>query len=77
MGDALANPLFSTYLQELFGWHRWNTRLQARRDIAMWSHSWYNQRRLDSAIRMAPPIECEQARTPILITNLSTFRGNA
>ena len=67
-GTALDNAppesFFSTLTHELTDRRRWTTRAQARQQIALWIHRWYNTKRLHSAIGMVPPIEYEQAHTP-------------
>ncbi len=64
LDNAPAESFFSTLTHELIDRRHWTTRQQARQEITLWVHSWYNQRRLHSAIGMVPPIEYEQAHTP-------------
>ena len=64
LDNAPAESFFSTLQHELIDRRAWTTRTQARQEITLWVHIWYNQRRLHSAIGMVPPIEYEQAHTP-------------
>ncbi|WP_419925089.1 IS3 family transposase [Candidatus Poriferisocius sp.] len=64
LDNAPAESFFSTLTHELIDRRAWTTRAQARQEITLWVHSWYNQHRLHSAIGMVPPIEYEQATTP-------------
>lgn len=64
LDNAPAESFFSTLQHELIDRRHWTTRSQARREISLWIHTWYNQRRLHSSIGMVPPVEYEQAHTP-------------
>ena len=64
LDNACAESFFSTLQHELINRRTWATRAQARQEISLWVHTWYNQRRLHSTIGMVPPIEYEQAHTP-------------
>ncbi len=63
LDNAPAESFFSTLQHELIDRRHWTTRQQARQEITLWVHSWYNQRRPHSAIGMVPPVEYEQAHT--------------
>ena len=60
LDNAPAESFFSTLHHELLSRRAWPTKASARQEIALWVHTWYNQRRLHSAIGMVPPIEYEQ-----------------
>ena len=64
LDNACAESFFSTLTRELINRRTWATRTQARQEITLWIHTWYNQRRLHSTIGMVPPTEYEQAHTP-------------
>ena len=57
--NAAAESFFSTLQHELISRCRWQTRDQARADIAAWIDTWYNTRRLHSANNMTSPTEHE------------------
>ncbi|MCY4134039.1 MAG: IS3 family transposase [bacterium] len=75
LDNAPAESFFSTLTHELIDQRAWATKAQARQEITLWVHGWYNQHRLHSAIGMIPPVEYELTLTPI--TNLSTIRGGS
>lgn len=62
LDNAAAESFFSTLQHELISRRRWHTRTQARRDIANWIDTWYNPRRLHSAINMTSPLDHENAQ---------------
>ncbi len=64
LDNAPAESFFSTLQHELVDRRSWATKAQARQEISLWVHSWYNQRRLHSAIGMVPPVEYEHTHTP-------------
>ena len=64
LDNACAESFFSTLQHELINQRTWTTKTQARQEITLWVHTWYNQKRLHSAIGMVPPVEYEQANTP-------------
>lgn len=64
LDNAPAESFFSTLQHELIDRRAWATKAQARQEITIWVHTWYNQRRLHSAIGMVPPIEYELTHTP-------------
>ena len=61
LDNACAESFFSTLEHELVSRRRYQTRDQARRDIATWIDAWYNRRRLHSTNNMTSPIEYELA----------------
>ena len=61
LDNAAAESFFSTLEHELVSRRRYQTRDQARRDIATWIDTWYNRRRLHSTNNMTSPIEYELA----------------
>ena len=63
LDNAPAESFFSTLQHELIDRRSWATKAQARQEIAMWVHSWYNHHRLHSAIGMVPPVEYEHTHT--------------
>lgn len=62
LDNAAAESFFSTLHHELISRRRWQTRDQARRDIAAWIDTWYNTRRLHSANNMTSPTDHEKTR---------------
>ena len=62
LDNAPAESFFSTLQHELIDRRFWATKAQARQEISLWVHSWYNQRRLHSATGMVPPVEYELTR---------------
>ncbi|MDE0236600.1 MAG: integrase core domain-containing protein [bacterium] len=63
LDNAPAESFFSTLQHELIDRRAWATKAQARQEIAMWVHGWYNHHRLHSAIGMVPPVEYEMTHT--------------
>ena len=63
LDNAAAESFFSTLTWELIRRRDWQTRRQARRDIARWITDWYNTRRLHSTLDMTSPTDYEQANT--------------
>jgi transposase InsO family protein len=61
LDNAAAESFFSTLEHELVSRRRYQTRHQARADIAAWIDTWYNRRRLHSTNNMTSPIEYELA----------------
>lgn len=61
LDNAVAESFFSTLTWELIRRRDWQTRRQARRDIARWITDWYNTRRLHSTLDMTSPTDYEQA----------------
>ncbi|MDE0065506.1 MAG: integrase core domain-containing protein [Acidimicrobiaceae bacterium] len=57
--NAAAESFFSTLQHELIDRRCWNTKTQARQEITLWVHDWYNHHRLHTAIGMIPPIQYE------------------
>ena len=64
LDNAPAESFFSTLQHELIDRRAWTTKAQARQEISLWVHGWYNQQRLHSAIGMVPPVEYEHACAP-------------
>ena len=64
LDNAPAESFFSTLQHELINRRAWTTRSQARREISVWVHTWYNHQRLHSTIGMVPPVEYEHTHTP-------------
>ena len=61
LDNAAAESFFSTLEHELITRRRYQTRDQARADIAAWIDTWYNTVRLHSTNNMLSPIEYELA----------------
>ena len=61
LDNAAAESFFSTLEHELITRRRYQTRDQARRDIAAWIDTWYNKKRLHSTNNMLSPIDYELA----------------
>ncbi|MCQ3805455.1 MAG: integrase core domain-containing protein [Acidimicrobiia bacterium] len=54
------NSPFSTLQLERLADRKYQTKTQARRDIANWIHTWYNHHRLHSTLDMTSPINYEK-----------------
>ncbi len=63
LDNACAESFFSTLEHELISRRNWQTRDQARREIANWICGWYNPKRLHSANNMTSPNDHENAQT--------------
>ena len=61
LDNAPAESFFSTLQMERLTDRNYPTKAQARRDIANWIHTWYNQHRLHSTLDMTSPINYETA----------------
>lgn len=60
LDNAAAESFFSTLQMERLTNRKYATKTQARRDIANWIHTWYNQHRLHSTLNMTSPINYEK-----------------
>lgn len=60
LDNAAAESFFSTLEMERLAGRKYETRAQARQDIANWIHTWYNQHRLHSTLDMTSPINYEK-----------------
>ena len=61
LDNACAESFFSTLEHELITRHRYQTRDQARADIAAWIDTWYNTKRLHSTNNILSPTDYELA----------------
>ena len=61
LDNAAAESFFSTLEHERISRCRYNTRSQARLDIATWIDTWYNKKRLHSTNNIASPIDYKHA----------------
>lgn len=62
LDNAPAESFFSTLQTERLADRQYETKTQARRDIANWIHTWYNRHRLHSTLNMTSPINYENTR---------------
>ena len=62
LDNAPAEAFFSTLQTERLADRQYETKTQARRDIANWIHTWYNRHRLHSTLNMTSPINYENTR---------------
>ena len=60
LDNAPAESFFATLQTERLSDRKYQTRAQAKRDIANWIHTWYNQHRLHSTLNMTSPINYEK-----------------
>ncbi len=60
LDNAPAESFFSTLQIERLSDRKYETKAQARQDIANWIHSWYNHHRLHSTLNMTSPINYEK-----------------
>ncbi|MCQ3803484.1 MAG: IS3 family transposase [Acidimicrobiia bacterium] len=59
LDNAPAESFFSTLQLERLTNRTYQTKTQARQDIANWIHTWYNHHRLHSTLNMTSPINYE------------------
>ena len=64
LDNAAAESFFSTLEHERISRCRYTTRHQARLDIATWTDTWYNKKRLHSTNNMTSPTDYEHANQP-------------
>lgn len=62
--NAIVESFFGAPKRELVHRHRFATRTQARQAIFIWIQTWYNRRRLHSALGYASPEQWEQQALP-------------
>lgn len=58
--NAMAESIWATLKTEFYSQRTWATRSEARQAVGCWIESWYNRRRLHSAIGYKSPVEYEQ-----------------
>ncbi len=59
LDNAAAEAFFATLQKELLCRRHYQTRAEARRDVAAWIDGWYNPRRRHSTLDMMSPIDYE------------------
>lgn len=62
--NAVVESFFGALKQELVHRHRFTSRAQARQAIFAWIQTWYNRRRLHSALGYASPEQWEHQELP-------------
>lgn len=58
--NAMSESFWSSLKTEFFERRVWQTRAEAKREVARWIEVVYNRRRLHSALEMVPPVEFEE-----------------